>query len=103
MAKGIDKNRLRSGVSALFDQTAGGAAGLEHPRRGGRPEKGRAGRFSRKTQKVTSVVFDPDQHEYLKELSLKTGVTFKEVMFLLIREGIVRYERGEVDIKSGIR
>ena len=99
----VDKNRLRGGISALFAQGADAPDGISLPRRGGRPEKGTASRFSRKTQKVTSVVFDPDQHEYLKKLSLKTGVTFKELMFRLIQEGIDRYESGEISLKPNER
>lgn len=100
----VDKNKLRGGVSALFSNVApredASAGRVNLPKRGGRPDKGTVNRFSRKTDKVTSVAFDPEQHSYIRRLSLKTGITFKELMYRLIQNGIEHYENGELVLKA---
>lgn len=95
----IDRNKLRLGASALFNtQSSGEEADVKLPRRGGRPEKGDTRRWSRKNEKVTTIVLDPDQHEYLKRLSIKTGVTFKEIMFRFLEDSIRRYKEGMISL-----
>lgn len=98
----LDRNKLRMGASQLFNSGVqeGTRDEISLPRRGGRPEKGTTRVFSRKTEKVTTIVLDPDQHAYLKKLSVRTGVTFKEVMYRFLADAIGRYEDGAIELKQ---
>ncbi|MBQ9713062.1 MAG: hypothetical protein IJV54_12325 [Bacteroidales bacterium] len=94
----VDRNKLRGGVSALFGQGPQEDSG-RLPRRGGRPDAEHPSRFSVKTHKATSVYFDPTQHEYMKKISIKERITFKELMYRLLEYGIDGYKSGDLKLK----
>lgn len=101
MPSNTDRNKLAAGASKLFGvQTANEQAAVQLPRRGGRPEKGETRRWTRSTEKVTTIVLDQEQHNYLKKLSIRTGVTFKEIMYRFLADAIGRYKDGEIVIKN---
>ena len=104
-----DRNTLRQGVSSILGSAARRASALDQDgestgvvltSHGGRPPAGSGLGWDRKRNKMTSVVFDAEQHRELRILSNKLGITFKQLMFELLREGHSRYHAGELEIKN---
>lgn len=100
-----DRNSLKAGIGAILgtravEDNAPHDDGIRLVSRGGRPPKGSSPAWGRQRNKTTSVVFDVAQHETLIRLSNRTGLSFKELMYVLINEGLKRYESGELEIQN---
>ena len=99
-----ERNKLRGGVESLLRRSGGDDEGGEVKlvSKSGRPPKDNPSGWNSRRDYRTSVVMDREQHNALKKLANSKGMTFKEVMFLLIQEGMRRLESGDLEMKGNL-
>lgn len=97
-----ERNKLKAGVSSLL-----GRAGIvqerqdvELSRRGGRPPKDKPSGWNSSRDYRTSLVVDREQYSKIRRLSNITGQTVKQLMYLLLEEGLASYESGHLKIAN---
>lgn len=96
-----DRNKLKGGVQSLLRRTEAPAVEeVTLVKRSGRPPKDQPSGWNSNRDYRTSIVMDREQHNTIKKLANSTGVTFKQVMYLLLEEGLTRYESGKLTIKN---
>lgn len=59
----------------------------------GRPRKGEIRLLSGRPKRCTSVVFDAEQYDKVCEIGFNERLSIRETLFLLLQEGISKYER----------
>ncbi len=94
-----ERNMLKVGVGSLIRRQPDE---VHLVRKAGRPGKGadQNNRWSKSRNITTSMVMDKDQHNQIKRLANRTGNTFKETMYLLLQEGLNRYDCGDLVITN---
>ena len=99
-----ERNRLRGGVESLLRRSVGPDEPNEVKlvNKSGRPPKDSPTGWNSKRDYRTSIVMDREQHNELKRLANSKGMTFKEVMYLLIEEGLRRLDAGELEMKGNL-
>jgi hypothetical protein len=90
-----EKNRLKNVLGSVV---IGAVENVELLSKAGRPAQGDNRAWDKERNYRTSLVMDPEQHNAIKRLANKTGVTFKQTMYLLLDEGLRRVESGELEI-----
>lgn len=95
-----ERNKLKGGVASLLNRAEPSAprGGVELSSRGGRPPKDRPSGWNSCRDYRTSLVVDRDQYDKIRRLSNSTGQTVKQLMFILLEEGLKRYESGHLKI-----
>ena len=95
MAKN-ERNMLSLGAEALIKRST---PEVQLVSKAGRPSAADSHeKWERHRNYTTSLVMDKEQHNQIKRLANKTGITFKQVMYLLLEEGLNRYDSGELVI-----
>lgn len=59
----------------------------------GRPRKGESPRWSSADSTFTSVTFNSEQYLKVREIAYQERLSIKETLFLLLSEGISKYEK----------
>jgi len=100
---GNDRNKLHAGVASLLSRPESGAMGnVELAHKGGRPPRERPSSWNSKRDYRTSLVMDRDQYNEIRALANSTGLTLKQLMYLLLEEGLRRHQSGDLKI-NGLR
>lgn len=99
---GNERNKLRGSMASLLGRQAEdeAPAGVQLANKGGRPPKDRPSAWNSKRDYRTSLVMDREQYNVIRRLSNVSGQTLKELMFVLLEEGLKRYESGELKIRN---
>lgn len=93
-----ERNMLSMGAESLIKRNSDE---VRLVKKAGRPSAGSPQTsWDKKRNLTTSMVMDREQHNQIKRLANKTGNTFKQVMYLLLQEGLNRYEAGDMVIHN---
>lgn len=100
---GTERNKLRGGVASLLKRAEPPVPANEEVAlipRAGRPPKDQPSQWNSRRDYRTSIVMDREQHIEIRRLANACGVTFKQAMFILLKEGLARYKSGELEIHT---
>lgn len=93
------RNIMRENLGSLIKKST---EDVQLAPKSGRPPKGSVSSWPEERNYRTTIVLDKEQHQSLKRLANKSGASFKEVMYLLLSEGLKRVESGDLVIENRI-
>ncbi len=98
------KNMLGAGLTGILGAGAGRLAGAEPPRQAeapaqrysagrGRPRRDEPNFGAGKTFEKTTIAFESGQYERVRELAYRKRMSFKEMVYHLIEEGLRKLDK----------